>query len=270
MKQLMTLLMAFGLSMFTAGSTAAQDHQGVDPNALIERILAVDSVQRARINDVAFDAELITGEMKKKGFEEKERYLKKIYLKMLPDTTLFHETYLEYYKEGEKQSDKELAKKAKERKEKAEKQHTRNISFPMRQPFQPKYRQDYDIAYQGVTDDRIEGYVCYRFEVTSRVEDDTHINGTYYFEADGFRLVKCDFRPAKLTKKLMFRMKKLDMTIIYGPAGDGYWLPKQFDLHGKGKAAFLFGVDFAATEYYRNPVINSGLNAGLFEENSHD
>ncbi|RME29872.1 MAG: hypothetical protein D6800_02305 [Candidatus Zixiibacteriota bacterium] len=270
MKQLTLACMFFGLSLLAGRTARAQGQSGVDPNALIERILTVDSAQRARINDVTFDAELIVGEMKKDGFVEKERYLKKVYVKYLPDTTLFHETYLEYFKEGVKQSDKERVKKARERKEKARKRHARNIAYPMLRPFQPQYRQDYDIAYKGVMDARVEGYICYRFDVTSRVKDAEHINGTYYFEADGFHLVKCDFSPAKLTKNLMFKMKKLEMTIIYGPAGDNYWLPKQFDLFGKGKAAFLFGVNFAATEYYRNPVINTGLNAGLFKEESHD
>lgn len=245
---------------------SAQTPQGIDPEALIERILVADSAQRRRLTDVTFDAELVVGEMKKDGFHEKERFIKKVYIKYLADTTLFREEYLEYYKDGVRQSEEELRKKARERREKARKRRTRNIAYPMLRPFQPEYRDQYEITYRGVADGRIEGRVCYRFDVTSKVPDARHINGTYYFEADGFHLVRCDFQPARLTSKFMFKMKELHMSVRFGPAGDDLWLPVQFDISGRGKAAFLFGVNFAATEYYRNPVINSGLSAGLFEE----
>lgn len=254
------------LSLLVVASIAhAQSDQSIDPDALIRRILAVDSIQREQVQDVMFDAELIEGEHKKDGFQEKERFVKKVYLKYLKDTILFRETYLEYYKHGKRKDDKELKKKARERQEYAHKRKTRNIAFPLLQPFKEKQRDEYLIEYRGVAEKKIEGLVCYEFGVTSKVKDAEHINGTYYFEAEGFHLVRCDFSPARLPKRMMFKMKQLDMSILFGPAGDKLWLPKQFDIRGRGKAMFVFGVKFAATEQFRNPVVNSGLSAQLFE-----
>ena len=38
------------------------------------------------------------------------------------------------------------------------------------------------------------------------------------------------------------------------------------DVAGKGKAAIFIGVNFASTTYYRNPVINSGIQDEIFFE----
>ncbi|NOY88603.1 MAG: hypothetical protein GXO93_04320, partial [FCB group bacterium] len=97
------------------------------------------------------------------------------------------------------------------------------------------------------------------------LKSDSLINGDYYFEAESFHLVKVDFSPAKLVKKTMFKMSKLNMSILYAPTKEGYWLPRQFDIEGQGKAMFFIGVKFAGTEYYRNPIINSGLSSKMFE-----
>ena len=64
---------------------------------------------------------------------------------------------------------------------------------------------------------------------------------------------------------MMFKMSRLDMSIRYGSTPEGFWLPRQFDIRGKGKAAFFIGVNFAGTEYYRIAEINTGLNDSIFE-----
>lgn len=244
----------------------AQNSNGIDPEALIERILAVDQQQRNRIHDVVFDAEYVEREDKgDEGYKEKIRFVKKIYLKCLPDTTLFHEEYLAYYKDGELKSHKDLEKEARERMEKKAKRKGRDIAYPILRPFQPESRDLYDIQYKGVSPDKIEHYVCHQFRVTAKEEEEALIDGDFYFEAESFHLVRVDFSPAKLVKKTMFKLKELDMSIMYAPTQDGYWLPRQFDVRGKGKAAFFFGVDFAGTEYYRNPMVNGGIDDSIFE-----
>ena len=65
----------------------------------------------------------------------------------------------------------------------------------------------------------------------------------------------------------MFKMKELKLSARFGLAGDSLWLPRQFDVQGKGKAMFFIGVKFAGTEHYRNPKINSGLADEMFEVN---
>lgn len=250
------------------GSVAALEQGGIDPEALIERIIAADQTQRELIRDITYDAEYVEREDKgDQGVVEKVRLVKREYVKCLPDTAWFAVKYLEYYKEGERKSDDDLRKEAADREEKKAKRKALDVSYPMLRPFYPEHRARYSIEYQGITDERIDDRVCHHFRVESHEEAENLINGDFYFEADNFRLVRVDFSPARLTRKLIFRMKELNMTVLYGPTSDGFWLPQQFDIQGKGKTAFFFGVNFAGTEYYRNPVINSGLDDSLFEVN---
>lgn len=260
------LHLAFATIFSLTPSASAQESGGIDPEALIDRILGVEKKQREAVRDVVFDAEYVEGENGKDGeFVEKIRFIKKVYVKFLEDTALFHEEYLEYYKDGELQSEKETVKEAANRLEKDRKRKRRNISYPMHRPFYPEFREDYEIVYQGVAEEAINGYVCHHFRVNSLVEDADHINGDFYFEAESFHLVRVDFTPAKLVKKLMFKLKKLDMSVLYEPTDDGYWFPTRFDVDGKGKAAFFVGVKFAGSEFYRNPDVNGGIEDELFE-----
>jgi hypothetical protein len=258
------------LYVFSLAQSQDTETAGIDPNALIERILTVDSLQMSRINDVTFDAEYIEGEEKDDGFKEKVRLVKRVYIKYFPDTAWYHEEYQEYYKDGKQKSTKDRDKEAAERKKKRKKRKSRDISFSMIEPFKLKNRDKYDVEYLGVADNRIDDYICHHFRITAKEELQELVNGDYYFEAGSFNLVRVQFSPAKLVKKTMFKMKKLNMVIRYGPSDQGLWLPIQFDVSGKGRAAFLFGVNFAGTEYFRNPVINSGLSDNLFKESGDE
>lgn len=246
----------------------AQNQPAMDPEAMIARIVSIDDAQRDTIKDVTFEAEYFEGEYNDDGlFEEKMRFIKKIYLKFNPDTTLMHEEYLECYEKGERLSDEKCDKEAADRIEKKEKRKAKDISYSMLTPFHEEQRGDYNIEYVGVAEKKIDGYVCHQFRVTSKVEEAQHVNGDFYFDAESLRLVRADFSPAKLVKKTMFKMKELNLSAKYGPADDGLWMPRQFDVQGKGKAMFFIGVKFAGTEYYRNPKINSGLADKMFEVN---
>lgn len=255
------------ISFMAFGSPGAQVNSGIDPEALIERILAVDAASRSTVKDVIFEADLVGGRKNKDGeLEGKERFTKKIYIKYLDDTALYHEEYLEYYKDEELQSPEKCADEGAKRIEKQRKRNTPNISFNMLRPFYPDKRDLYLIEYLGVATEEIGGYVCHHFHVRPKEIAKGLIIGDFYFESESFHVVQIDYSPAKLVKKLMFKLKKLDMSVYYGPTGDGYWLPRRFDIEGKGKAAIFFGVSFAGTEYYRNPVVNSGLEDAIFEE----
>lgn len=261
------VLLALAAPFATA---AAQSDNGIDPEALIGRILVVEERQRQAVSDVVYDAEYIEGEEKDGEFQEKVRFTKKIYVKYTADTALFHEEYLQYYKDGELKNDKDRDNEARDRKENKRKRNTKDVSFSMLEPFYPEQREFYDIEYIGVANDQIEGYVCHQFRVNSLEEVDERINGDFYFEAESFNLVRVDFSPAKLVKKMMFRLNDMDMSITYGPTEEGFWLPRQFDISGKGKAMFFIGVKFAGTEYYRNPVVNGGIDEEIFEETNGD
>jgi hypothetical protein len=260
------LPVALFLLMAAALPARAQPEGDIDPEALIERILAVERQQREQIQDVTFTAEYIEGEEKDGRFKEKLRIVKRIYIKYLPDTAWYHEDFIEYYKDGELKSEKDRDKEEKKRREDKIKRKSRDISYPMLRPFYPERRELYDIVYRGIADTKIESYICHHFQVMAREETDTLLNGHYYFEAESFHLVRVDFSPAKLVKKAFFRLSELDMSITFKPTDDGYWFPARFTASGRGKAVFLFGVRFSGTEYYHDPVINSGLEDELFLE----
>jgi len=269
MRLIQLAIMCYAL-IVSAATATAQDATGIDPEALIERILAIDELQRSHLEDVTFSAEYIEREDKgDEGIREKVRIVKKVYIKYFEDTAWFTEEYLEYYKDGELQSEEEMRKEAAERIEKQEKRKTRNVSYPMLRPFYPERRPLYAIEYLGVAENRIDDRICHQFRVTAEEPADSLINGDYFFEAETFHLVRVDFSPSKLVKKLMFKLNELNMSVLYGPTDEGYWLPRQFDIQGKGKAAFFLGVNFAGTEYYRSPVVNSGLDDSIFEV-THD
>jgi hypothetical protein len=257
--------LAFVLALILAPCLAAQPDTGIDPDAIIEHILAVDAAQREQIRDVTYDAEYIEKEKDGDGYKEKARFIKRITIMFLADTALIHEEYLECYKDGEPRQPKDCASEARDRLNKKRKRKSKDISFDILRPLRPQNAEDYEVTYDGLTDQPVNDHVCHVIRAASLVEESEHLNAEYYFDAETFQLVKVDFSPAKLPKNLMFKMKELNMSIAYGSTPEGYWLPEQFDIQGKGKAAFLFGVKFAGTEYYRNPQVNLGVNEDLFE-----
>lgn len=245
------------------GLTVAQS----DGDAVIQQMLAVEAKQKQALHDVVFDAEMLEGEFDDNGdFVTKAKFLKKIYIKYFEDTAWYHEDYLEYYKEGERQDSSETTKQARERKEKKRKRNAKDVSYPMLTPFYPENRETYEIKYVGLAPESIDGHTCHHFRVHALTEDDNLINGDYYVETEEFHLVRVDFSPAKLVKKLMFKLKNLDMSLHYAPISESLWLPTRFDLEGSGKAALFIGVKFATKEYYRNPVINGGIEDSIFDE----
>lgn len=241
-------------------TAVAQDYQDADIEAIIEQIISVEKQQQKQINTLVIDAEYIEGEQKEDGFKEKIRFTKKIYVKYLEDTCLFHEEYLEYYKDGELKSENDLQKEAKNRKEEKKKRKSRDVSYSMIKPFYPEMRDKYDIKYLGIDTDESENYSCHHFKLKALEESDSLINADYYFDAESFNLAKVIFSPSKLTKKTFFKLNELTMSIIYGPDERGFWFPRRFDVTGKGKAMFFIGVKFSGTEYYRNPIINSNID----------
>ena len=72
-------------------------NDGIDPEALIERILAVYHEQRVQINDITIDATLVEGKIEDKtGFVEEERLEKTIYIKYLEETAWYQEEFTAY------------------------------------------------------------------------------------------------------------------------------------------------------------------------------
>lgn len=252
------LILIFCL-ILSVGSVFGQATNEAD--VLISQILDAEKQQREKVHNVTFDAEYIEGEEKDGQFVENVRFEKKIYVKYEQDTSYIIEDYLTYYKDSEIQSEKDLASEAKDRQEKKEKRKSKDISYSMLKPFYPENRDLYSIEYVGLADEEMDGYTCHLFKVKAKEEQDDLINGDFYFDSESYQLVHVDFSPAKLTKKAMFKMKELNMSISYAEYENNLWFPKQFEVSGKGKAMFFIGVKFAGTEYYRNPVVNQDIDS---------
>ncbi len=261
------LLCLWLVALLSSGRVNGQTDAGIDPDALLARVLAVETEQHDRLHDVVFDAEYVEGEYKNNDaeFVEKLRFVKRIAIKYLPDTAWYHEQYLDYYLDGKLRSAEDRDKEAAERAEKKVRRKAYDISYPMLREFTPARRSLYDIAYKGVTTEPINDHICHRFSIKAIQPADSLINGEYYFEAESFHLIRVDFSPSQLVKRTMFRLSELSMRIDYEPTIEGFWLPRQFKISGKGKAMLFIGVRFGGTEYYRNPVVNRGLPDNLFE-----
>jgi len=260
------LLLAL-LTFPSASILSAQENSSLDPDAIIQKILEVEARQRAEVKTVEFDAEYIEKEADDKGgYEEKVRLEKKIRMKYQPDTILYHEEYLRYFKNGEARPAEECDEIAAARKDKKKRRGARDISWPMLEPFKPENRGAYDVTYQGINDTAVGGHVCHHFVVTSTSEDEDRISGHYYFDAASFQLAKVYFWPSKLGGNILFKMDSLIMSLSYKPTSEGYWLPEQFEITGKGKAAFFIDVDWQGTEYFHNPRINAEMNDEIFQK----
>ena len=262
-----TRIFIFSFVFFLINSAVlAQDEAALEPAAIIQKILEVEAKQRSEIQSVSFDAEYIEKESNGQGgYDEKMRLEKIVRMKYLPDTVWYNEEYLRYFKNGEVRSDAECDEIAAERKNKKKRRGARDISWPMLRPFKPESRAGYNIVYLGVDDSTMANFVCHHFKVTSTTADEDKINGDYYFDAASFQLTRVIFSPAKLSNNLMFRLDKLEMSLLYTPTAAGHWLPEQFDISGKGKAAFFIDVDWSGTEYFHNPQINTDIRDDIFK-----
>ncbi len=249
-----------------ASRTSAQSPGGIDPEALIGRTLTVDSEQRAQVKDISYDAEYVEKEEGDHGeAKEKVRLMKRIYVKYFPDTAWYHEDFQQYYKDGKLQSPDDLKKEAADRKEKKRRRGAMDISYPMLKPFWTNHRALYTIEYKGMAEEQVDGRSCHHFVVTAKEPADSLINGDYYFEAEGFHLAKVDFSPSQLVHRTMFKMSEFNMSLIYTPNLAGQWLPSEFNIQFKAKAMWVIGIKVKGAEYYKNPIVNGGLEDKLFD-----
>lgn len=230
-----------------------------EANQIIVQILKVEQLQMDIVKNVMFDVVFIEGENKDGTFVEKVRIEKTIYIKYKTDTAFLVEEFSAFYKNSVKQSDEKLQSFAEDRKVKKHNLTNYDISSSMLKPFYPQTKNFYTIEYLGIANDTIEGYICHSFKVKANNEDDQLLNGSYYFDTESFQLVRVDFSPAKMAKKGTFKMKKLNLSIIYKEYKNNLWFPKKIKIVGEGKVMFFIGVKFAGTGYFSNPMINQDI-----------
>ncbi|MFH1699412.1 MAG: hypothetical protein ABIE07_02395 [Candidatus Zixiibacteriota bacterium] len=257
---MMKTLPFFALMIFCISAvTQAQDF---DLEDIIDGIYLRDSSIQADIKDLTISVEAYSRKLSGDGdIKEEAKFLKTYYFK----DTLFAVKFLEYYKDGEKQSDEELAKQEKEAVKKMKKDNSRDAQANPIDPFYPEFRAKYRFDLMG--NESKNGYECYHIFADCRDEDERLIEGDFWFEIDNLNLVETEFKPSKLPGPL----KQLDMVQTRKPTETGYWLPASFYLRGRGKVMIFIKFNFEAEELYSDYKINTGLTDDIFgEDNDED
>ncbi len=276
------VLIAMALQVFSASMALAEDPASsgeqsstTDPvlAGIIERLLASETRQAEQISDVTLDSELFERRLKGSGeTKEEKRYLKEVYFHKVPDSARkmeVYERYLEFYKDGEKQSDKDLRKAVESKLEKLKKGRGDDKARLLTDVFLPENAEFYSIFYEGIVDSAVDNYTCYYIKVRAKANKEDlkeRINAEFYIDTASARPVFVSFRPAKFNSNMMFKFKQLEMSLKFKEYKKDVWLPLRFYLRGKAKAALFFSVDFEADETFSNPRFNTGAKGIVFSE----
>jgi hypothetical protein len=270
-------LMVIILQLPLAGGAFAEEQSQPSANPIlaqiIDRLLASEARQAEKVSDVVLDSELFERRLKGNGeIKEEKRYLKEVYFRKVPDSARkmeVFERYLEFYKDGEKQSDNDLRKAVKDKVEKLKKGRGDDKARLLTDVFLPENAEFYSIFYEGIVDSAVENYTCYYIKVRAKENKDDlkeRINAEFYIDTASARPVFVSFRPAEFKSNMMFKFKQLEMSLEFKEYQKDVWLPLRFYLRGKAKAALFFGVDFEANETFSNPRFDTGVEDIVFSE----
>ena len=228
---------------------------------VIEGAYLRDSTTRAEVGAMTMRAESYSRKLDGDGRVEQEKeFIKEYYFK----DSLFKEEYLEYYLDGQRQSDKELQKQIKEAEERRKKGRNRDASIRPLEPFYPENREHYSFSMPGV--EMQHGCVTYHVVAECREKDENMLEGDYWFEVNYLNLVHTEFHPSKMPSKI----KQLDMTMSFAPVEHGFWLPVGFHLIGRGKVFFLIKFNFEVEEKYSQYKVFVDLSDDFFTEVSDE
>ena len=254
---------------------SAKTFAGTTPpiDSIIQKVLLTHQTAMAELSDLTLDIDSYERRLDGDGnVKETAKLVKKGHLKRVEGGKfLYCEDYNEYYINGERQDQKSLKKITKERLNRKKKSRSKDLSFDITTPLEPQFREIYDIVDQGLSEKEIEGYPCFLLSATVNDNNtagkimDTLANYLFYIDTLSYQIVKVDFEPARLISKLFFKFKLLKMSISFAPYDSALWLPSHFHIDGRAKAAFFVGVNFEGEEFFKNPVINSGLDDSLFK-----
>lgn len=216
-----------------------------------------DSTARAGIADLTMAAESFARRLSgDNAVKEEKKFLKTYYFK----DTLFRVDFLEYSLDGVRQDSTGLAAEIKDAADRRKKGRMRDATIRPLEPFYPDHRADYEFALIG-TEEK-QGRPCYRIAAECLRDDESLLNGQYWFETTDLNLVYTEFHPAKLPSPL----KQLDMQMWYAPVADGVWLQERFHLLGRGQVMLFIKFRFEVEERYFNHAVNTGLADDFFKE----
>lgn len=249
------------LAMLFMLSRALSASDIIPLDELLDSVLAVKQIQEQSIDNMVIDAVFFERKLSGKGkVKEEKKYEKIIYLEKINDSLTQVDRYLACYKDGERLDDKKAEKEFAKKKEEKIKRKNRDLAFDMTIPMQPSHRKLYDIYYDSMSLQKIDNYDCLVVNAVAKEKTDSLIDCTYYFDKNSFHMVKVDFKPSKLVKKMMFKLNSLDMSLEYRPFNHEIWVPARFYIKGKGKAALFVGVHFESEEIYSNHKVNTTID----------
>jgi hypothetical protein len=233
----------------------------LDTEEVIAGAYARDSITRAEIGVMTMEAKSYSRSLKGDGeVKEEKKFLKNYYL----NDSLFKVEFLEYYLDDELQDEKELQKQVEESIERRKKGRNRDASINPMTPFYPENRQNYIFSMPGI--EKQHGCICYHVRAECLVEDETLLEGDYWFEVNHLNLAHAEFRPAKMPSKI----KQLDMKKSFAPVEHGYWLPVGFHLRGRGKVMIFIKFNFEVEERYSKHKINVAVADDFFAEDDNE
>lgn len=240
---------------------------------IIQRLLNSETRMYAALDDITVKTETIERRLNgDDSVKEEKRFNKIVYFIRHPDSArkmLSYEQYLDFHKDGETQNVKHLQKEIDSKLDKIKKGRSHNSSRLVTDVFLEKHQEYYSFELFGLLDSTIAGYTCYHVRVRAKNHDKDlkeRIDADFYIDTISFRPVFVTFKPAKLKGNLMFKLKEMNMQLLYENFGEDIWLPKRFYLKGKAKAGLFFTIRFSVTENYSPPVFNTGLPVELFDQ----
>jgi len=236
---------------------AASAQQTIGINDVVRGVYERDSTFRAEVTDLTMSSVSFVRKLNGDGgVKEEKKFIKKYYFK----DGLFKTEFLEYYKDGELQNEKELAKAVKEAKERRAKGRNRDASVNPLEVFSPATRDDYIYNLVGI--ETMNGYPCYHVTAACGMEDENMLEGDFWIDTTGFNPVLARFHPSKLPGPI----KQMDFEMAYEPVVDGWWLPVSLKMRGRGKVMVFIKFNFSLEETYTDHTINSGLSDAFFQE----
>ena len=104
----------------------------------------------------------------------------------------------------------------------------------------------------------------YIIQARAKVEDDRHLNATYWVDAKTFGLLHSEFAPAKMPRFVEMLDFRMDYTIFRFGDADIYF-PQRFELKGKAGFWFMKGR-FGKIEEYSDYRCQEAIDESLLKE----
>jgi hypothetical protein len=118
---------------------------------------------------------------------------------------------------------------------------------------------------QDIIDQSVQKLTTYYIiQARAKVEDDRHLNATYWIDARTYGLLHSEFKPAKMPRFVEMLDFQMDYTIVRFGGTDIYF-PLRFELKGKAGFWFMKGR-FGKIEEYSDYRCEDAIDEALLRE----